>query len=145
MHTNQNQLQETSVILCMEACNNLATLSNRYNGFMANRARNLFYKDLNTLVVDMAIGNQDLVDFFFITRYLTRLSQSNEIQNIISTEYLAKILSFYSEKLKEEGSQQIISKYRMNNDLLSVAVRFGSRIKGFNEMFIEKIKNDPQM
>lgn len=112
---------------------------------MANRARNLFYKDLNTLVVDMAIGNQDLVDFFFITRYLTRLSQSNEIQNIISTEYLAKILSFYSEKLKEEGSQQIISKYRMNNDLLSVAVRFGSRIKGFNEMFIEKIKNDPQM
>jgi hypothetical protein len=33
----------------------------------------------------------------------------------------------------------------MNNDLLSIAVRFGSRIGGFNDMFIEKIKNDSQM
>lgn len=33
----------------------------------------------------------------------------------------------------------------MNNDLLDIAARFGNRIQGFNEMFLNKIKNDQQM
>jgi hypothetical protein len=93
----------------------------------------------------MAIGNRDLVDFFFITRYLTKLAQANDLNRIISNENLAKILSFYAEKLNEEGSKSVLSKYRMNNDLLDIAVKFGNRVHGYTEMFLDKIKSDSQM
>jgi|688.fasta_scaffold75332_3 hypothetical protein len=129
----------------MEACNNLSQLPHKSNSFKDNNTRNNFYKDLNSLVVDMAIGNRDLVDFFFITRYLTKLAQANDLNRIINNENLAKILSFYAEKLNEEGSKSVLSKYRMNNDLLDIGVKFGNKVHGYTDMFLDKIKNDSQM
>jgi hypothetical protein len=100
LRRSMNQLQEQSVIFCLEGLNNYARM-NRKTLDRVGKEAFLFAKELNALVVEMAVANSDLVDFYFVTRYLTRLAETNNLKSVVSDENREKIFALYADKLKD--------------------------------------------
>ena len=72
----------------------------------------------------MAVTNADLVDFFFMTRYLAKLAETENLKAIISDENRDKILKLYGEKLKDPSSITQLQKYRTESDLIAILNAF---------------------
>lgn len=83
LHKHLNELQEGSVLMCLEGINSILTFKQKQLTKQDPSATKLG-KDLNTLVVEMAVANAELVDFFFLTRFLAKLSQFRDLRAVCS-------------------------------------------------------------
>jgi hypothetical protein len=132
LHANINQLQEQSVILCLSGLNHLTKASPKPVESVIK-----FAKDLNSLVVDMSVANADLVDVYFLTRYIAKVAESDRIKTIISQENLSKILKLFENKIKELTVQKSLIAYRTDEDLLHILNRF-TDLPGYTELMVDR-------
>ena len=71
------------MLLCLDGINNIIAYKNRSFTRQDPQAVK-FAKDLNQLVVEMAVANSELVDLFFLTRYLSRLAQFRDLNQVLT-------------------------------------------------------------
>lgn len=83
LHQNLNELQESSVLFCLDGLNSVLTYSRKQQSRTDPDALK-FAKELNQLVIEMALANSELVDLFFLTRYLSKLAQFKELKHILA-------------------------------------------------------------
>lgn len=138
LHKHMNRLQEQSVIFCLNALNNLAR-ADRLNIQTKEIVQSqTFAKDLYALVIEMAHANSEMVDIFFIIKFMLKMSETQDIRSIVSEENTRKIMELFTNKLNEEDSKFQISKYKTNSDLYRIAKVFGNRIPGFTEFVAQR-------
>ena len=71
-----------------------------------------FSKDLHALVIEMAHANTEMVDTFFIIKFLLKMSETNDIKDIVSAENMKKILELFNGKVLDENGRMEIAKYK---------------------------------
>jgi hypothetical protein len=86
----------------------------------------------------MAHANTDMVDTFFIIKFLLKMSETNDIKDIVSAENMKKILELFNGKILDENGRMEIAKYRSHSDLYAIAHTFGRQLPGFTEMCIQR-------
>jgi hypothetical protein len=138
LHKHMNRLQEQSVIFCLTALNNLAKMDRRNLTQGTDFTSLAFSKDLHALVIEMAHANTEMVDTFFIIKFLLKMSETNDIKDIVSAENMKKILELFNGKILDDNGRMEIAKYRSHSDLYAIAHTFGRQLPGFTEMCIQR-------
>ena len=69
----------------------------------------------------MASANTDMVDTFFIIKFMLKMSETNDINLIVSSENMKKIMELFNAKVFDENSKMEIVKYKTNQDLYAIA------------------------
>lgn len=134
LHKHMNRLQEQSVIFCLTALNNLAKMERRNLTQGTDYVSLAFSKDLHALVIEMAHANTDMVDTFFIIKFLQKMTETKDIRDIVSAENMKKILELFNGKILDENGRMEIAKYKSHSDLYAIAHIFGRQLPGFTEM-----------
>ena len=138
LHKHMNRLQEQSVIFCLTALNNLAKMDRRNLTQGTDFTSLAFSKDLHALVIEMAHANTEMVDTFFIIKFLLKMSETNDIKDIVSAENMKKILELFNGKILDENGRLEIAKYTSHSDLYAIAQTFGRQLPGFTEMCTQR-------
>lgn len=132
-----NRLQEQSVIFCLNALNNLAK-NERITQSKPDQKSLTFQRDLNALVIQMAHANSDMVDTFFIIRFILKLSETQDLGKVVSEENLKKIMDLFTGMLHNEERRVQIVKYYGVSELYKIAKAFGKRIDGLTELLVQR-------
>lgn len=74
----------------------------------------------------MAHANAEMVDTYFIIKFLLKMTEHPDIRSVLNDAYFSKIINLLQAKMNEEESKIKIQKYRSNNDLYKIANVFGS-------------------
>lgn len=83
LHKHMNRLQEQSVIFCLEALNNLSKME-RYSlqqSRQTDSSAKDFSKDLFNLVIEMANANSEMVDTFFLIKFLLKMAECQDLKS----------------------------------------------------------------
>jgi len=60
----------------------------------------------------MAHANIDMVDTFFIIKFLLKMSETKDIKEIVTPENMKKILELFNGKIVDENGRMEMSKYK---------------------------------
>lgn len=86
----------------------------------------------------MASANTEMVDTFFIIKFMLKMSETNDINLIVSSENMKKIMELFNAKVFDENSKMEIVKYKTSQDLYAIAEKFGKQLPGFTEMCAQR-------
>jgi len=53
----------------------------------------------------MAHANADMVDTFFIVKFLLKMAEHNDIKSVLSDSHLSKILNLFQLKMNDETNK----------------------------------------
>lgn len=139
LHKHMNRLQEQSVIFCLEALNNLSKMERvSLQSKQTETSAKNFTKDLFNLVIEMANANSEMVDTFFLVKFLVKMAECQDLRSYVSEANQAKIMSLFQAKLNEETSKVQIQRYKSNADFYKIASVFGKQIPGFTEFSVNR-------
>lgn len=72
----------------------------------------------------MAVANADLVDFYFITKYLSLLAEADPTGGLVGKQNLKNVLDLYTQKLNQPNARQLVTNYRNDDELMAILKAF---------------------
>ena len=118
MQGNISSMQEQSVIHCLEGCNKLARIYSPLSQRLPEVFK--FQQEMHNLVISMCTSNPDLVDFHFITKYLSQLADVQNMKEVCGEGKVEAMMALYNKKLNSENISNDMNNYRTDEHLIKI-------------------------